>query len=192
MIGQLQYGDGEHGEGVASRRAIAIDNMLSTFYCMGHDNMLSSFAPSRNATRWPGGRAMKKTHTGSCHCGAVRYEADFDLAEGTGKCNCTICAKKRQWGVIVKPDAFRLISGADNLTVYRRSPESLVTHPFCKTCGISCFGEGNIPEIGGAYYSVFVATLDNVTAAELIEAPVTYFDGRNNNWWNPPADTRHL
>jgi hypothetical protein len=139
-----------------------------------------------------GGKAMKKTHTGSCHCGAVRYEADFDLAEGTGKCNCSICAKKRQWGVIVKPDAFRLISGADNLTVYRRSPESPIDHPFCKTCGISCFGNGVIEQIGGAYYSVFVATLDDVTPTELAEAPVQYMDGRNNNWWNPPAETRHL
>jgi hypothetical protein len=31
---------------------------------------------------------MKRTYHGSCQCGAVRFECELDLAEGTSKCNC--------------------------------------------------------------------------------------------------------
>jgi len=76
---------------------------------------------------------MLKTYKGSCHCGAVQFEADIDLAQGTNKCNCSICTKTRNWNAIIKPAAFRLI-----------------------------------------------------------DAPVRYANGRDNQWWEPPAETRHL
>lgn len=131
-----------------------------------------------------------KCYTGSCHCGKVRFEADIDLSAGTGKCNCTYCTKARNWSAIIKPNAFRLLAGEEVLADYSRS--HVVHHLFCKECGMQPFGHGDIPEIGGAYYSVNLACLDDVTPQELIAAPVRYFDGRNDNWMSTPAETRHL
>jgi hypothetical protein len=136
-----------------------------------------------------------KTHAGSCHCGAVRYQAELDLAQGTLRCNCSICSKARAWFAFVKADLFRLISGEDALADYQWAPPGRPPHlhyRFCKTCGIRLFAQGDDPSLGGRFYAVAVATLDGVEPDELAAAPIRYVDGRHDRYDRPPADTRTM
>lgn len=134
---------------------------------------------------------MLKTYQGSCHCGAVRYEADIDLSQGTSKCNCSICSKSRAWEAIVRPDAFRLLAGEDALSDYQFGSRSS-HHYFCRHCGVRPFIRGYVEEIGGDFVAIHLMTLDEINPQELIDAPVKFMDGRADSWWTTPAETRHL
>jgi hypothetical protein len=134
---------------------------------------------SNTASKQTPNSAGPRTYTGGCICGAVRYEVDLDLSKGTTRCNCTFCTKAAWWSSIVKPSAFRLLSGAESLSDYPGKEGSPVHHLFCKVCGIRSFGRGNIPEIGGEYCSVSMNCLDGV---DLSGVTVRYLDGRHDTW----------
>jgi len=134
---------------------------------------------------------MKKTYHGSCHCGRVRYEADIDLQAGTGRCNCSMCAKQRAWNATIKPHDFRLRSGKDDLADDQFGSKQ-GHHRCCNACGIAAFGDGDVKEIGGAFVSVNVACLDDVSPEELAKLPIRYMDGRHDNWFQPPKVTNYL
>ncbi|MGE0045620.1 MAG: GFA family protein [Hyphomonadaceae bacterium] len=131
-----------------------------------------------------------KTYQGSCHCGAVAYEADLDLEAGTGRCNCRICTKIRNWSVMTKPEAVRVLAGADALTEYEVGG-GMGRHKFCRVCGVRPFMVGHLEQLGGDFASVQVATLD-LSPKEFAALPITCADGRNDNWWNAPALTNYL
>jgi len=132
---------------------------------------------------------MKKTHRGSCHCGAVRFEAEIDLAAETSKCNCSICSKARFWKAVMPAGDFRLLAGEETLSEYTFGPN--IRHFFCSRCGVKPFGRGHHDAIGD-FVAVNVMCLDDATDKELAEAPVVYQDGRTDHWERAPEETRHL
>jgi hypothetical protein len=137
---------------------------------------------------------VKRTYHGSCHCGAVTFEAGIDLDKGTGKCNCTFCWKQRMWNAgRLQPGDFRLLTGQDALADYGKSGDWGETHHrFCSRCGIATHGHGRIQAMGGDYVSVHLAALDDLPVADLVAAPVRYMDGLHDDWQNTPTQTRHL
>ena len=137
---------------------------------------------------------MKKTYKGSCHCKAITFEADIDLAKGTGKCNCTLCWKQRMWKAApIDPDEFRLLTGSDALGNYGGArDEGEQQHHFCLLCGIATHNSGNMPMLGGEFVMVHVAALDDLPPEELLSAPVRFADGLHDSWQDAPAETRHL
>jgi hypothetical protein len=132
---------------------------------------------------------MKRTWHGSCHCGAVRFEADLDLALGTARCNCSFCARVRNWAARGEPGDLRVIAGEDRLGRYSASGPGH-EHCFCQVCGVRLFSRGEIEGMG-PFVTVMVTVLEGAHD-ELVAAPVIFQDGLHDNWWNPPADTRGL
>ena len=124
-------------------------------------------------------------YSGSCHCGAVRFEAELDLVAGAGKCNCSICTKVGATAAICKPAAFTLLEGEGDCGEYVWGGK-ISTRFFCKHCGIHCFGRGHLQELGGDYVAINVNTLDQVDPSSLTLA---YWDGRHNNWHAGPRAT---
>lgn len=123
-------------------------------------------------------------HRGSCHCGKVRYEAECDLSKGT-QCNCTVCTKLAQLGVIIEPEAFQLLQGEDEVSSYEWG-QKVGKRFFCKHCGVYCYGTGHLEYLGGAYVSINLNTLDDVDPWAL---PRKHFDGRHDNWMAGMRDT---
>jgi hypothetical protein len=125
---------------------------------------------------------MQQTYSGACHCRAVQFEVDFDLAAGTGKCNCSYCSKLRFWLTNAKFQNFRLLCGESNLSDYQGT-NPVAHHLFCKRCGIHPFEWIDMPNISGEkYYNINVLCLDNLDLSDLLSAPVEYFDGLHDNW----------
>ena len=132
---------------------------------------------------------MKKTYTGSCHCGAVRFEADLDLTQSSYRCNCSICRRTRFWAAVARAEDFRLRAGEGELTEYLFNTRKN-QHFFCRHCGVRAFGVGNDTPIG-KMVGVNIGCLENVLPEILAAAPVVYVDGAHDKM-EPPPITSYL
>lgn len=129
----------------------------------------------------------EKTYHGSCVCGACRFEAQMDLSQGTTRCNCTACRKRRTWAITVPRDALTVTQG--ETIGYQKA---VVDYRFCPTCGTTLYGLADIPEMGGRTATIAISTLDDATPEELIAAPVNWVDGLHDDWWSTPEEVGYL
>jgi len=122
---------------------------------------------------------MLHTYEGGCHCGRVRFQVTADLGEVLD-CNCSICTKKGFLHLIVPPERFTLLLGADALTTYSFNT-GVAKHTFCRICGMHPF---YIPRSDPDKIDINVRCLDGVDVATVRAKP---FDGRH---WEAALDER--
>ncbi|HEY5657669.1 MAG TPA: GFA family protein [Myxococcota bacterium] len=119
------------------------------------------------------------TYRGGCHCGAVQYEVDGEIAD-LSVCNCSICSKTAYIHWQVPPESFRLLTPEEAIETYEFGTRT-AKHWFCRTCGISSFRRSRTrPEC----IDVNVRCLQGVDAERF---ETSRFDGRN---WERAAGRR--
>ncbi len=112
-------------------------------------------------------------HSGSCHCGAVRYEVETDLAQVLS-CDCTFCRKRGALWTYVGAEQFKLLSGQDDLADYQFN-KKIIHHVFCRHCGVGSFSTAKGKD-GYEGIGINVRCLDDVDVDAL---ELTPYDGRS-------------
>ena len=105
--------------------------------------------------------------TGSCHCGAVRFEL-ASLPVDVNSCNCSIC---RRLGTLWAYGTIDTISITGETVGYIQGDRMLETH-HCGTCGCTTHWQGL--DADSARIGVNARLLDPAVLAAI---PVRYSDG---------------
>jgi len=113
-------------------------------------------------------------HTGSCHCGKVRFRVEVDLANPI-TCNCSYCQRRGSILAFTGSGNFELERGEDALTEYRFNTNK-IQHLFCATCGMESFARGVTPD-GAEMVAVNVRCLEDIDLSGL---NTTQYDGRSS------------
>ncbi|MGQ0697837.1 MAG: GFA family protein [Panacagrimonas sp.] len=117
-------------------------------------------------------------HTGSCLCGAVRYEIQGEL-EPIQIRHCVQCRKAQGTAFVtnipVHADRFRLLSGAERLTEFESSPGKL--RVFCNICGSPVLSR-RVADPGTV--RIRAGTLDEALSTRAI---AHFHVASKANWW---------
>jgi hypothetical protein len=103
------------------------------------------------STRW---------YSGSCQCGRVGFEAAIDIESRARNASRQGSSDAGAY-VLVRPSAFRLISGEGDLSDVQFGPVFGLNR-FCRFCGVRVFGKGHLAKLGGDFCVVALAALDGV------------------------------
>jgi hypothetical protein len=122
-------------------------------------------------------------HSGSCHCGRVRFNVEAPEEIQATECNCSICSRTGYLHLIVPKSRFVLLQGAEHLSSYIFNT-GVAKHLFCKVCGIKSF---YIPRSNPDGYSVNVRCLDDATIRKIT---IVAFDGKD--WEEHGGELAHL
>lgn len=123
---------------------------------------------------------IKPVHSGSCHCGAVKFEVKLPHGlVNPRRCNCSMCRRRGAIAASVPLDGLKIIAGEEHLRLYQFNTKT-AKHYFCSRCGIYTHHQrrSNPHEFG-----FNIACLDDVNPFDLGDVPV--FDGINH-----PADQK--
>jgi len=112
-------------------------------------------------------------HTGSCHCGRIKFEAEGDIAS-VMSCNCSICQRRGSLLWFVPLSALHLLTPEEDSSVYTFH-KHVIQHRFCPHCGIHAYGEALAPS-GERMAAINARCLEGI---DLEAIPVKHFDGRS-------------
>ena len=101
-------------------------------------------------------------HSGSCHCGAIRFTLNCELVELT-TCDCSLCVKRNALMTKVPEAALSIEEGHDLLATYEWNSRK-AKHHFCKRCGIYVFHR---KRAAPDHYGVNIFCLDGFDVASL-------------------------
>jgi hypothetical protein len=83
-------------------------------------------------------RTDVREYCGSCHCQRVTFSFTAPKHLTVWDCNCSVCLMKKNAHVVISKDAFKLLRGADALSLYTFNTH-IAKHYFCKFCGVQSF-----------------------------------------------------
>ena len=116
---------------------------------------------------------------GSCHCGAVRFTIETEIAEAY-TCDCSLCRKKNALMANVHESKLTITAGEDKLGLYQWNSR-IAKHYFCTQCGIYPFHrKRSMPD----HYGVNVKALDDF---DWTSVPVRNAGGKNMPVVDPTA-----